>query len=95
MRLRSTPKLLATERDWLAYLDSETMGCIYYFNGITGKSLWELPTDTFPEVNASAASAAAAIESSTSPLDGVAMMVPPRVVAWRGVRHHKNPRILT
>mmetsp|Transcript_13999 Transcript_13999/g.20965 ORF Transcript_13999/g.20965 Transcript_13999/m.20965 type:complete len:589 (-) Transcript_13999:11-1777(-) len=48
----TNPEPLATEGDWAAYLDSETTGYIYYFNGVTGESIWEPPTDTFPELNA-------------------------------------------
>lgn len=48
----TTPEPLATEGDWAAYLDAETTGYIYYFNGVTGESIWEPPTDTFPELNA-------------------------------------------
>eukprot|EP00984_Skeletonema_dohrnii_P038225 scaffold41207_cov144-Skeletonema_dohrnii-CCMP3373.AAC.1 len=48
----TNPEPLATEGDWAAYLDSETTGYIYYFNGVTGESVWEPPTDTFPELNA-------------------------------------------
>jgi protein phosphatase PTC7 len=48
----TNPEPLATEGDWSAYLDSETTGYIYYFNGVTGESTWEPPTDTFPALNA-------------------------------------------
>eukprot|EP00577_Skeletonema_sp_RCC1716_P007486 CAMPEP_0113392014 /NCGR_PEP_ID=MMETSP0013_2-20120614/11045_1 /TAXON_ID=2843 ORGANISM="Skeletonema costatum, Strain 1716" /NCGR_SAMPLE_ID=MMETSP0013_2 /ASSEMBLY_ACC=CAM_ASM_000158 /LENGTH=586 /DNA_ID=CAMNT_0000275351 /DNA_START=55 /DNA_END=1815 /DNA_ORIENTATION=+ /assembly_acc=CAM_ASM_000158 len=48
----TNPEPLATEGDWAAYLDSVTTGYIYYFNGVTGESIWEPPTDTFPELNA-------------------------------------------
>ena len=48
----TAPDPLATEGDWAAYLDSETTGYIYYFNGVTGESIWEAPTDTFPALNA-------------------------------------------
>ena len=48
----TNPEPIATEGDWSAYLDSETTGYIYYFNGVTGESTWEPPTDTFPVVNA-------------------------------------------
>ena len=41
---------LATEGNWSAYLDTN-YNRIYYFNHDTGESLWEPPTDTFPEVN--------------------------------------------
>lgn len=43
-------KPLATEGDWSAYLDDETTGLVYFFNGKTGESVWEPPTDTFPAV---------------------------------------------
>lgn len=46
----SAPTALATEGDWAAYLDQDTTGLVYYFNGRTGESLWEPPTDTFPPV---------------------------------------------
>lgn len=52
----TNPEPIATEGDWSAYLDSETTGYIYYFNGVTGESTWEPPTDTFPAVNADDAS---------------------------------------
>ncbi|CAJ1903678.1 unnamed protein product [Cylindrotheca closterium] len=42
--------LLAEEGTWQAYLDEESTGLIYYFDSATGQSLWEPPTDTFPEV---------------------------------------------
>ncbi|KAL7534796.1 hypothetical protein ACHAXR_006098 [Thalassiosira sp. AJA248-18] len=51
-RLQSTPEPLATEGDWSAYLDSETTGYVYYFNSVSGESVWEKPTDTFPDVDA-------------------------------------------
>lgn len=41
---------LAKEGDWTAYLDQENTGLVYYFNGKTGESMWEPPTDTFPSV---------------------------------------------
>ena len=41
---------LATEGDWSAYLDDETTGLVYFFNGKTGESVWEPPTDTFPSI---------------------------------------------
>ena len=44
------PQPLATEGDWTAYLDADSTGLVYYFNGKTGESLWEPPTDTFPLV---------------------------------------------
>ena len=49
-RLWSTPEPLATEGDWSAYLDNDRTGYVYYFNGVTGESLWEPPTTTFPFV---------------------------------------------
>lgn len=42
--------LLAEEGTWQAYLDEESTGLVYYFDSATGQSLWEPPTDTFPEV---------------------------------------------
>jgi len=42
---------LATEGDWSAYLDQDNTGFVYYFNAVTGESLWEKPTDSFPDVN--------------------------------------------
>ena len=48
----TAPEPLATEGDWSAYLDYESTGYIYYFNGVTGESIWEPPTDTFPALNA-------------------------------------------
>jgi protein phosphatase PTC7 len=50
--MTNNPEPLATEGDWSAYLDSETTGYIYYFNGVTGESTWEPPSDTFPALNA-------------------------------------------
>lgn len=52
--LYADPTPLATEGDWAAYLDEETTGYIYYFNGVTGESVWEKPTKTFPDVTAAA-----------------------------------------
>jgi len=49
-RLLAAPEPLASEGDWTAYLDEETTGLIYYFNGKTGESRWEPPTKTFPSV---------------------------------------------
>ena len=49
-RLFAAPEPLASEGDWTAYLDEETTGLIYYFNGKTGESRWEPPTKTFPSV---------------------------------------------
>lgn len=47
----TAPRALATEGDWTAYLDEDSTGLVYYFNGKTGESLWEPPTNTFPIVN--------------------------------------------
>jgi protein phosphatase PTC7 len=47
-----TPEPLATEGDWSAYIDTDRTGYVYYFNGVTGESLWEPPTTTFPVVTA-------------------------------------------
>jgi protein phosphatase PTC7 len=47
-----TPDPLATEGDWSAYIDTDRTGYVYYFNGVTGESLWEPPTTTFPVVTA-------------------------------------------
>jgi protein phosphatase PTC7 len=44
------PTVLASEGDWNAYLDVQTTGLIYYFNGQTGESRWDPPTPTFPAV---------------------------------------------
>ena len=41
---------LATEGDWTAYLDEQSTGLVYYFNGKTGVSVWEKPSTTFPDV---------------------------------------------
>lgn len=49
-KLYDSPEPLATEGEWAAYLDEENTGVIYYFNTRTGDSLWEPPTNTFPEV---------------------------------------------
>eukprot|EP00977_Amphora_coffeiformis_P012542 scaffold3122_cov140-Amphora_coffeaeformis.AAC.8 len=49
--LFNLPRPLAMEGDWTAYLDEESTGLIYYFNGKTGESRWEPPTNTFPIVN--------------------------------------------
>ncbi|KAL7574607.1 hypothetical protein ACA910_002960 [Epithemia clementina (nom. ined.)] len=48
--LHARPEPLSSEGDWTAYLDEDTTGLIYYFNGRTGESLWEPPTETFPIV---------------------------------------------
>uniref|UniRef100_A0A7S2GZ76 Protein phosphatase n=1 Tax=Helicotheca tamesis TaxID=374047 RepID=A0A7S2GZ76_9STRA len=45
---------LASEGEWTAYLDEDSTGLVYYFNGETGESMWEPPTDTFPAVKLSA-----------------------------------------
>ena len=39
---------LATEGDWAAYPDNR-YNRIYYFNHVTGESVWSKPTDTFPD----------------------------------------------
>lgn len=49
-RLASIPEPLASEGDWTAYLDEDTTGLVYYFNGKTGESMWEPPTKSFPVV---------------------------------------------
>eukprot|EP00977_Amphora_coffeiformis_P013226 scaffold3408_cov129-Amphora_coffeaeformis.AAC.21 len=36
--LFNLPRPLAMEGDWTAYLDEESTGLIYYFNGKTGES---------------------------------------------------------
>lgn len=43
-------KPLGQEGEWTAYLDEDTTGLVYYFNGRTGEALWEPPTKTFPKV---------------------------------------------
>jgi len=48
--LRERPEPLAQEGEWTAYLDLDTTGLVYYFNGKTGESLWEPPTSSFPVV---------------------------------------------
>jgi len=48
-RLSASPEPLGSEGDWTAYNDPTT-GTVYYFNGKTGASLWQPPTDTFPSV---------------------------------------------
>ena len=48
-QLFSSPKPLAEDGDWIAYLDEETTGVVYYFNSKTGQSLWEAP-EGFPPV---------------------------------------------
>ena len=47
----TTPEPLATEGDWSAYIDTETTGYIYYFNNVSGESMWDPPTSTFPVVD--------------------------------------------
>ena len=49
--LLAAPQPLATEGDWTAYLDDTSTGLIYYFNGKSGESRWEPPTNTFPIVS--------------------------------------------
>jgi len=49
----TTPEPLATEGDWSAYIDTETTGYIYYFNNVSGESMWDPPTSTFPVVDTS------------------------------------------
>jgi protein phosphatase PTC7 len=44
---------LAEEGDWQAFLDEDTTGLIYYFDSKTGESLWEPPTDSFPDIRLS------------------------------------------
>ena len=41
---------LAIEGDWAAYWDKDGTSFIYYFNRRTGKSRWDPPTTTFPEL---------------------------------------------
>jgi hypothetical protein len=41
---------LGSEGEWTAYLDEDTTGLVYYFNGRTGESMWEPPTKSFPKV---------------------------------------------
>ncbi len=53
------PEPIATEGDWSAYLDSESTGFVYYFNGVTGESTWDPPTSTFPVVTETAIAIAA------------------------------------
>jgi protein phosphatase PTC7 len=45
------PDVLAEEGDWTAYLDADTTGLVYYFNGKTGESMWEPPTKSFPKIS--------------------------------------------
>ncbi|KAL3808715.1 hypothetical protein ACHAXA_003794 [Cyclostephanos tholiformis] len=66
-RLLSIPEPIATEGDWSAYLDSESTGYVYYFNGVTGESVWDPPTPTFPVVTmTSAAMSTATIVADSS-----------------------------
>lgn len=67
----STIKPLATEGDWTAYLDDEGTGFVYYFNGVTGESLWEKPTDTFPDVTLDGSLKQTAIEKQGAYLKSV------------------------
>lgn len=48
--LFNAPEPLAEEGTWQAFLDDETTGLVYYFDTVTGESLWEPPTSTFPPV---------------------------------------------
>eukprot|EP00804_Cyclotella_cryptica_P008468 CCRYP_003981-RA/>CCRYP_003981-RA protein AED:0.02 eAED:0.02 QI:0/0/0/1/1/1/7/0/2290 len=48
--LFSSPRPLATEGDWAAYHD-DRYDRVYYFNHITGESVWTKPTPSFPDVN--------------------------------------------
>jgi protein phosphatase PTC7 len=41
---------LGSEGEWTAYLDEDTTGLVYYFNGKTGESMWEPPSESFPKV---------------------------------------------
>ena len=47
--LSSMPEPLASEGDWAAYVD-EQYDRIYYFNHVTGESVWSKPTESFPDV---------------------------------------------
>jgi hypothetical protein len=62
----STPEPIATEGGWSAYLDSESTGYVYYFNGVTGESTWEPPTPTFPPVVGASAAAKSATSTTTA-----------------------------
>jgi protein phosphatase PTC7 len=64
-RLLSMPEPIASEGDWSAYLDSESTGYVYYFNGVTGESTWEPPTPTFPPVVGASAAAKSATTTTT------------------------------
>jgi protein phosphatase PTC7 len=48
--LFDAPEALETEGNWQAFLDEGTTGLVYYFDVSTGESLWEPPTETFPDV---------------------------------------------
>lgn len=50
LKMTSDYTPLAKEGDWSAYLDEVETGFVYYFNGKTGESRWEPPTDTFPKI---------------------------------------------
>ena len=50
-RLYQSKEVLARDGDWAAYLDEETTGLIYYFNTVTGESVWEAPTASFPKIS--------------------------------------------
>ena len=43
--------LLAAEGDWAAYWDRDGTSFIFYYNLRTGKSQWDPPTKTFPELD--------------------------------------------
>ena len=64
-RLQSTPEPLATEGDWSAYIDTDTTGYVYYFNSITGESVWEPPTSTFPSVDTSSSNDNVVVEQQS------------------------------
>ena len=64
-RLLSMPEPIASEGDWSAYLDSESTGYVYYFNGVTGESTWEPPTPTFPPVVGASTAAKSATTTTT------------------------------
>jgi len=50
LKMTSDYTPLEKEGDWSAYLDEVETGFVYYFNGKTGESRWEPPTDTFPKI---------------------------------------------
>jgi len=50
IRLYQAKEALAREGDWAAYLDEENTGLVYYFNSVTGESIWDAPTTSFPKV---------------------------------------------